>query len=377
MFFFSFRRYWCRRCSGCLQEIGQGEYYLRAWDQLYHFDCYKCCVCSRRMNTGEEIHLTQDNRFMCKEDFLAHTKNICKTLPGKRICLSKNESISAYVVYHLILDDFDDDSSKSSPILNGKLTSPNRHIRSQPVNRLSTSNLEVKNEHDLSSSTNTTNTSSMHEFDKENSSLQQQIHLQPSTSTLLTSTPDSNLSSSDCLKEDEMMMNDGDIPMSDCSLDCKDDDQICMTNTNNSSSGCSSSHSHHQKKSSSNNLDNTDSGNLNGNGPKKRGPRTTIKTKQLEQLKSAFATTPKPTRHTREELARETGLAMRVIQVWFQNRRSKERRIKQSITCGGPRRHYYRRVTAGRPYDDPEMIPHSGLNYLPGKFKDKTNTMIT
>ena len=35
------------------------------------------------MNTGEEIHLTQDNRFMCKEDFLAHTKHLCKNLSGK------------------------------------------------------------------------------------------------------------------------------------------------------------------------------------------------------------------------------------------------------------------------------------------------------
>ncbi|CAF4683166.1 unnamed protein product, partial [Rotaria magnacalcarata] len=51
---------------------------------------------------------------------------------------------------------------------------------------------------------------------------------------------------------------------------------------------------------------------------------------------------------------------------WFQNRRSKERRIKQSITCGGSRRHYYRRVTSGRPFDDNEIVSHSGLNYLPG-----------
>lgn len=48
---------------------------------------------------------------------------------------------------------------------------------------------------------------------------------------------------------------------------------------------------------------------------KRRGPRTTIKAKQLDTLKSAFANTPKPTRHIREQLAQETGLSMRVIQV--------------------------------------------------------------
>ena len=50
-------------------------------------------------------------------------------------------------------------------------------------------------------------------------------------------------------------------------------------------------------------------------GTKRRGPRTTIKAKQLEVLKTAFSQTPKPTRHIREQLAKETGLPMRVIQV--------------------------------------------------------------
>ena len=74
-----------------------------------------------------------------------------------------------------------------------------------------------------------------------------------------------------------------------------------------------------------------------GTNGKRRGPRTTIKAKQLETLKSAFATTPKPSRHIREKLAQETGLNMRVIQVWFQNRRSKERRMKQLSVLGGRR----------------------------------------
>ena len=52
-----------------------------------------------------------------------------------------------------------------------------------------------------------------------------------------------------------------------------------------------------------------------GAGGKRRGPRTTIKAKQLEVLKTAFSQTPKPTRHIREQLAKETGLSMRVIQV--------------------------------------------------------------
>ena len=56
-------------------------------------------------------------------------------------------------------------------------------------------------------------------------------------------------------------------------------------------------------------------------GTKRRGPRTTIKAKQLEVLKTAFNQTPKPTRHIREQLAKETGLPMRVIQVnnWLYN----------------------------------------------------------
>ncbi|TNN19250.1 LIM/homeobox protein [Schistosoma japonicum] len=83
--------------------------------------------------------------------------------------------------------------------------------------------------------------------------------------------------------------------------------------------------------------------NINGSsgGAKRRGPRTTIKAKQLDTLKTAFATTPKPTRHVRESLAQETGLSMRVIQVWFQNRRSKERRMKQ-LNSLGTRRSFYR-----------------------------------
>ena len=69
---------------------------------------------------------------------------------------------------------------------------------------------------------------------------------------------------------------------------------------------------------------------------KRRGPRTTIKAKQLEMLRAIFNANPKPTRAVREQLAKDTGLPMRVIQVWFQNKRSKEKRMHQLRFMAGP-----------------------------------------
>jgi hypothetical protein len=63
----------------------------------------------------------------------------------------------------------------------------------------------------------------------------------------------------------------------------------------------------------------TDGGCLDGDQPNKR-PRTTITAKQLETLKLAYNNSPKPARHVREQLSQDTGLDMRVVQVWFQNR---------------------------------------------------------
>jgi hypothetical protein len=97
---------------------------------------------------------------------------------------------------------------------------------------------------------------------------------------------------------------------------CHEDDEIISNDPNSSPpyARTSSNQSHH--------LLELDGGSGNEDGKcdenslstKRRGPRTTIKSKQLETLKSAFNATPKPTRHMREQLAAETGLNMRVIQ---------------------------------------------------------------
>uniref|UniRef100_A0A1I8BLR6 Homeobox domain-containing protein n=1 Tax=Meloidogyne hapla TaxID=6305 RepID=A0A1I8BLR6_MELHA len=50
-------------------------------------------------------------------------------------------------------------------------------------------------------------------------------------------------------------------------------------------------------------------------------PRTILNAPQRKAFKYAFEKGQKPTRKAREQLARETGLSVRVVQVWFQNQR--------------------------------------------------------
>lgn len=138
-------------------------------------------------------------------------------------------------------------------------------------------------------------------------------------------------------------------------------------------------------------------------------PRTTITAKQLETLKSAYNTSPKPARHVREQLSSETGLDMRVVQVrarrprpgpltmpsppalgclpcpprrpgaahapsppaprrsralpqvWFQNRRAKEKRLKKDA---GRQRwgQYFRSMkrARGAPKSDKDSVQEEG-----------------
>ena len=56
-------------------------------------------------------------------------------------------------------------------------------------------------------------------------------------------------------------------------------------------------------------------------------PRTTISLRQQDALRRAYSECVKPSRKAREKISTETGLEMRVVQVWFQNRRAKEKRL--------------------------------------------------
>ncbi|XP_074597294.1 LIM homeobox transcription factor 1-beta-like isoform X1 [Brevipalpus obovatus] len=62
-------------------------------------------------------------------------------------------------------------------------------------------------------------------------------------------------------------------------------------------------------------------------GPKR--PRTILTTAQRRAFKNSFDVSQKPCRKVREALAKETGLSVRIVQVWFQNQRAKLKKIQR------------------------------------------------
>ena len=63
-----------------------------------------------------------------------------------------------------------------------------------------------------------------------------------------------------------------------------------------------------------------------GDAKRPHKARTSITSGQQDALVEVYSNDPKPSKEIREELAAKTGLEMKVIQTWFQNRRSKEKR---------------------------------------------------
>ncbi|CAH8464920.1 unnamed protein product [Heterobilharzia americana] len=62
-------------------------------------------------------------------------------------------------------------------------------------------------------------------------------------------------------------------------------------------------------------------------GKNSKRPRTILTVNQRRRFKAVFEFNPKPTRKIREALATETGLNIRVVQVWFQNQRAKIKKL--------------------------------------------------
>ncbi|XP_077995693.1 LIM/homeobox protein Lhx5-like [Glandiceps talaboti] len=321
-----FVRRYGTKCAGCSQGISPNDLVRRARNKVFHLKCFTCMVCRKQLSTGEELYVVDENQFICKDDYMSTKSPSAESeseLGGGHL------SNGAVTSNGFGLSNGSCDSLLQSP---PSLVNPPSSVAPPPSTAAPPSAQTPGEDTESQPTPPIQGDLDEDEDDKD------------------------DLSSISESVEANTNSNDGQQTNSDTN--------VHNSNSNNSGTNVTPPA----------NNENTDSNNVGGQ--KRRGPRTTIKAKQLETLKAAFNATPKPTRHIREQLAQETGLNMRVIQVWFQNRRSKERRMKQLSALGARRHHFFRnprrmralRTAIGGPYDienSPDMMGNPGFNYSP------------
>nr|CDS26481.1 LIM/homeobox protein Lhx1 [Hymenolepis microstoma] len=299
--FFRNGQYFCRndfirlfspRCPTCLETIHPTDMVRILGSVAYHADCLRCVLCARCLSTGDECRPLGDGvRFVCLE----HEAPPTSLTPSKR---SEQRTCPTSIPE----SPFEEDNKQEPDIL-----AKDGHYYEQRDSYGSTDG---------------------------------------GLGTFLPSEPEQERDLDSPIYTNNL---EGDDRSEECRIDMNeiDGDSIskAASGGEGGSIGSPASNGNSVSAITNNDLNSGDTaqGDKSEGGSiitKRRGPRTTIKAKQLDTLKQAFATTPKPTRHIREQLAQETGLSMRVIQVWFQNRRSKERRMKQ-LSALGVRRNFF------------------------------------
>ncbi|UXI21273.1 hypothetical protein NH340_JMT07216 [Sarcoptes scabiei] len=331
-----YNKLYATKCSICLGSIDSNELVMRVHSYVYHLPCFNCIWCRRQLRKGDKFAL-RGRQPICEID-----------LAKENIEISPSS---------LTLHSFDTDSLIPSLIpnrhhihhLNHLNLSEHHHLRSQPDLAI----YEMSNGFGCGGGHSPTSSPSIIDgslqsigsmipnhgplTNKQNLCLDPLVdscgrQQHPFSSRALTICDSTTVLSPAAIKNDPSLS----YPPSTPSPTMQQQPPPSIPPQSQSSSASSISHAMNNGNSMQNNPHHNHHGNTNNNsstntsipikqdgrrGPKR--PRTILTTAQRRAFKASFEISQKPCRKVRETLAKETGLSVRIVQVWFQNQRAK------------------------------------------------------
>ena len=349
--FFRLPRLYSKKCFKCKDGFNKNDFVMRAGHRIYHIDCFRCCMCSKQLAPGDEFALKEDG-LLCKSDneiFEKHASSSATSLSSSSSASSANTPSSNSNPTPIIASTSGPNGASTTPlgtqntninnINNNNQThsgpNPNKLIKSEessnslPLandyednqNCLSPSNYALGN-HMMSVSgppppPPTSAHMHLNHARMPPHQLQAAHHLGlaprslpgPGSSSSSISSNSSNSSNSSMSSESGAGLMMG--------AASSIDGPVAPSSTVMHHHSHSHSHGH---------------GGHGGHGSghhrkdKTTRVRTVLNEKQLHTLRTCYGANPRPDALMKEQLVEMTGLSPRVIRVWFQNKRCKDKK---------------------------------------------------
>ncbi|KAI2808251.1 Insulin protein enhancer protein isl-1 [Blomia tropicalis] len=308
------------KCAKCSLGFNKTDLVMRARNKIYHVDCFRCVVCTRQLTRGDEFALREDDLF-CKADH--------EVVIDPKIILSSNSSASSSSSSSLTpLTPVTPDCLKENGLIglgpnaspltvlnsNGSIPPPGPPMNSMPLHP---AGVIPGPGGDLNGHMNSSNISpSGGAGAPTHLSAMTGVHLEHHTS----------LTGAQGISP----VGQGGMPQS-------------LTPTmNGAGNGPGSGHHHSNSKNNSGSSSGSNNSSTNSHRSSHRSMhgsknpdhkptrvRTVLNEKQLQTLRNCYNANPRPDALMKEQLVEITGLSPRVIRVWFQNKRCKDK--KRSI----------------------------------------------